>query len=182
MAIDVRVLSKLPTGDAVIDRWQDHVISTLNPLLRRWPGDGGTTDLTDLTNRISQLESRVTVLSNEISQLTPTTNPVLITAFYPGKPGASALMMAFLATVPVTILANLSGSRLKVGTSPAATAVLSVQKNGTQVGTITIDTGGNAAFSSSAISLSTSDELTVVAPASADAFLSDVRFTIAGSR
>ncbi len=110
--------------------------------------------------------------------------PVMIAMpFLAGLPGAGAIILAFLPTVALTIPANLSGTRCKAGTNPTATATLSVQKNGAEVATIQVATDGTITLSTqAAISLTTSDELTVVAPGSQDATLADLRLTIHATR
>lgn len=92
-------------------------------------------------------------------------------------------MLAFLPTVDTTIPAGLVGTRVKIGTNPTAQAVLSIKKNGVEVGTIAIAANGTVTLAAAAqIDLTTADELTIVAPGVEDATLADVRFTIHGTR
>jgi hypothetical protein len=116
------------------------------------------------------------------------TEPFLAFSFLPSKPGASALVLAVdipsnLSTV--SFPGNFSGSVGKVGTNPTSTAAYDVKQNGSSIGGISISTSGVFTFtttSGTAKAFAASDELTVVAPSSQDATLSDVRFTLAGTR
>jgi hypothetical protein len=116
------------------------------------------------------------------------TPPFLLVGYLTGKPGASAIVLAVdipsnLSTV--SFPGNFSGSVGKVGTNPTSTATYTVNQNGSSIGSIAISTSGTFTFtttSGTAKAFSASDELTVVAPSSQDATLSDVRFTLAGTR
>ncbi len=108
----------------------------------------------------------------------------LVHAFVPGRPANGALVTAILPSVAAHFAAALTGSRAKAGVAATASTVFSVKKNGTQVGTITFGVGGTAGtFAAAAqIDLTTADELTVEAPAAADATLADIRITLHGTR
>jgi hypothetical protein len=83
-----------------------------------------------------------------------------------------------------TIAANFAGSYASVGTNPAATFILTVLKNGSSIGTITISTSGVATFatvSGLAYSFVPGDLLTVQAPSTVDASVARVRFTLKGT-
>ncbi len=75
-------------------------------------------------------------------------------------------------TRPVFFPGNFSGSMGHALIAPVAPQVLSVNKNGAQVGTISIDDSGNFTFASSPsspITYNIGDELTLKAPVSPDA-------------
>ena len=109
--------------------------------------------------------------------------PVMAAAFYPGLPGNGALILAFLPTSTVSIPANLANTRVKVGTNPSGDVTISVKKNGTQIGAITVHSDGSFTLPTcSAASITDSDELTAVAPSPADASMADVRITVYGTR
>ncbi len=102
-----------------------------------------------------------------------------------GNPGASATVLIFTAVRAVNFPANLGGSYGTVGTNPTSTAAYDIKKNGSTIGAVSISTGGAFTFtttSGAAKSLAAGDRLTIIAPSSQDATLSDVGFTLAGTR
>lgn len=105
-------------------------------------------------------------------------------AFVAGRPGDAALMFAILPTTTATYPVNFVGSRAKAGVAATAETVLSIKKNGLQVGTITFAAGGTAGVFVAAgeTSIGSGDELTIVNQATADATLADVRFALHGTR
>jgi hypothetical protein len=102
-----------------------------------------------------------------------------------GKPGAAAVVLIFVAVRAVALPANLTASKGSVGTNPTATAAYDVKNNGTTIATVSISTSGVFTFttaSGTAKALAAGDRLTIIAPSSQDATLSDVGFTLAGTR
>ncbi len=80
---------------------------------------------------------------------------------------ASEVAAMHVFTDAVTFPAKFAGSRASVGVNPAATFVLSVQKNGTEIGTISISTAGVVTFATSgaaAVAFAAGDVLRVVGP------------------
>lgn len=80
--------------------------------------------------------------------------------------------------------ANFNGSQCSVGTNPTAPFVLGVAKNGVACGTISISTGGVVTLATVGgvpVLLAEGDLVTVTAPASADATLARLRYTLKGS-
>jgi len=114
--------------------------------------------------------------------------PYDVICAFVGKPGAGAIV--FLYTPPRTISfpVNFSGASGSasgtVGTNPSSTATYTIKKNGSTVGTVVVSTGGAFTFATSggAFSIGTTDRLVVFAPSSQDATLSDVTFTLPGTR
>lgn len=102
-----------------------------------------------------------------------------------GSGGSTAYRVGFFATTALSasevaaihvftdaaeFSANFAGSRASVGVNPGASFVMSVQKNGAEVGTITISTAGVITFATSggaAVSFAAGDVLRVVGPATA---------------
>lgn len=120
----------------------------------------------------------------DFSDLTGT-QPYDVVCSLPGKPGASALVLLLTFTRAVTFAGNFAGSAGTVGTNPAATAVYTVNKNGSSIGTISISTGGVFTFSTTAgatESFASGDRMTITAPSSQDTTLADVAITLAGTR
>jgi hypothetical protein len=83
------------------------------------------------------------------------------------------------------LLGNASGSQYKNATNPTATAVFSILKNGSSVGSISVTTGGVATFSTTGgnpVSFAIGDVLSVTAPTPQDATLADVGAAFYGVR
>ncbi len=107
-----------------------------------------------------------------------------------GKPGAGALVAIVTFDRAVTFPANFGGSYGSVGVANTATAVYTVKNGSTTIGTITITAAGSPAVvtftfattSGTAKTLAAGDRMTITAPSSQDATLSDVGFTLSGSR
>lgn len=94
-----------------------------------------------------------------------------------------------LATIPLTrnvwFQDDFAGSKFHCKTNPSATTVISVLKNGTQIGTVSISTSGVATFSTIASgeeAFVTGDTLRIDGPTSADATLADFGITFAAQR
>lgn len=111
-------------------------------------------------------------------------NPYDVPCFLTGIPGAGANVLIRTFTRTVAFPANFGGSKGTLGTNPTATAVYTIAKNGTTVGTVSISTGGVFTFASSggaAQSFVAGDRLTITAPNPMDVTLSDVSMTLAGA-
>lgn len=106
--------------------------------------------------------------------------------FFPGVPTASAIVAQIVAARPLLFPGNLAGSAGYGKTSATASTVFDVKKNGSSVGSITFAAAGTVpTFSTtagSAIALATGDRLEVIAPATPDATLANISFTLAGTR
>lgn len=102
-----------------------------------------------------------------------------------GAPTANEVVFVHIVAETVDFPANFSGSRCSVGVNPTATYVLTIKKNGTTIGTISISTSGAATFASSGGSpytLSPGDILSLVAPATPDATADQIAATLLGTR
>lgn len=99
-----------------------------------------------------------------------------------GKPAAGAVVAEFIAPRAFTIASALSGTQIKAGTAAAASAAFSLRKNGTEFGTATFAAAGTVPTlaAASQTSFAAGDVLRVVAPATADATLADIVFTVVG--
>lgn len=112
-------------------------------------------------------------------------NPFDLGFFTPGSLTATQKMLIFIFDRTVVFAGNFVGSKFRNGTNPTATAVLDVQKNGSSVGSISINTSGVATFTTTAGAAQTfnaGDYLSVLAPGSPDATLADVSVTFQGTR
>lgn len=88
-------------------------------------------------------------------------------------------------TRDVTFLDNFAGSTGYVQTTPTASYVLTVARDGTTIGTITISTGGVFTFATTAATdevFLTGSRMTITAPATTDGTLNNMTFTLAGTK
>lgn len=87
-------------------------------------------------------------------------------------------------TFGLAIPDNFAGSNADVRTNPGSTAVFTVKKNGSSVGTVSISTGGVATFNTTGagVDLVNGDTLTIEPPVSIDPSLKGVTITIAASK
>lgn len=108
---------------------------------------------------------------------------VELSFFAGGTLAIDELLLRHEVARPFTIPAGMAGSRGSSGTAPTGPAVLSIRKNGTEVGTATWPAAGTTATlqMASATSFAAGDILSVSAPAPADATLADVSMTIAAT-
>lgn len=107
-------------------------------------------------------------------------------AFYPGVPPDGALVLRVPVARAVDFAANFAGSYFSASADASAQAVFTVRKNGTSIGTVTIAAGSTtptfATSGGAAQSLAAGDVLSLSAPSTADATLSDVGFVLSGTR
>lgn len=97
---------------------------------------------------------------------------------------ASEILMDHVVARAFGLPANLAGSRVSVGTAPAATFALDLLKNGVSVGTISISTAGVATLTTlggAAIAFAIGDIATLTGPAAADATIARLRVTFLGA-
>lgn len=100
-----------------------------------------------------------------------------------GQPGASEVVFRQVLARRVKLEVDFAGSAGGSGTAATADADFDVQQNGSSIGTIRFGVGATDATSiaTAGVTLEIGDELTVVAPTSADAGLADVVVTLAGT-
>lgn len=110
---------------------------------------------------------------------------VQVSTYQNGAPTASQVILRYLTAEAWTLPANMTGSRIDVGTAPTATATLDVQRNGVSVGSIGITTGLSYSFSTTSGTskvFAAGDILSVVAPSSPDATLAKIALTLTGPK
>lgn len=98
--------------------------------------------VTDSSDVIISTEDNIVV--GEVASSSTSTIEVVLT--YVGTPGAQAWMGGEVLKHDCAFSIDFDGSEGAVITSPASDYVISVKKNGTEVGTITIDSSGVFAF------------------------------------
>lgn len=101
-----------------------------------------------------------------------------------GKPDAAEVVMRFVAVRAFTLPSALAGSKGGADTAATAQTDFDVRKNGASIGTVRFAASGAIAsfIAASGTSFAAGDVLSVVAPASQDATLSDISITFAGTR
>lgn len=142
-------------------------------------------DLQDAINRqqqtLASLQAQVNAI--QVPTVPPQSHEVPYTVA--GKPAAGQVTRLYTYSNAVSYPADFAGSMGTVGTNPTTyPAFFQLQKNGQIIGQIAISQTGNVTFTSAkhaAQSFSPGDVLTVVAPASQDATLSDLAITLNGT-
>lgn len=104
-----------------------------------------------------------------------------IGVFIPGQYSANQVLLLLPLERTVYFSANLDPSVAAAGVNPTAQTVLTINKNGTQFGTLTITATGTAAFAASAQSFGRGDVLTIVGPATPDTTLANIGITLSGN-
>jgi hypothetical protein len=126
-----------------------------------------------------------TFLSGSGTFITPNTGLSYdLALFAPGVLAASALCMRTVFCRAVTFPTNFSGSVATAGTAATASTTFNLAKNGTNIGTLVFAAAGTTGTFTVAggASFAINDNLTVTAPASADATLANVSVTLTGTR
>jgi hypothetical protein len=106
----------------------------------------------------------------------------IVTGSFSGKPTANLVLQSYVFAAPANVPAGLSGSRGTAATAATASTTFNVQKNGANVGTMAFAPSAAAATftMTSATLFNAGDVLTVIAPATADATLANLAWTIMG--
>lgn len=109
---------------------------------------------------------------NDIRGLHPVGYPM----FIPGKMSDAQTIFAIIPCFPLTFPAGLVGTTTRKKDNPTGTVIVSMRKNGTEFGTVSIAVDGTVtlASASGASFNGTTDEYSVVGPATADATLTDL--------
>jgi hypothetical protein len=109
--------------------------------------------------------------------------PAYVSGSWAGSPGASQVIERYIFATPVTFPAGLAGSYGTAGIAATASASFAIQKNGATIGTMAFAASAtSASFTmAGATSFAGGDVLTILAPASPDATLANLAWTLAGS-
>ena len=110
--------------------------------------------------------------------------PADITAFKPGQPGANELLLRVPIARRTRLAVDLAGSQGSAGVAATAETDFDIRRNGASFATMRFAAAADtAAFIAVAETvLEPGDVLSVVAPATPDAALADVGFTLAGTK
>jgi hypothetical protein len=97
-----------------------------------------------------------------------------------GLPTASEAVLRFRAGRQFSMPAGQANAQAVAGVAATASATFTIAKNGAQIGTVVFSAGGTvgAVTFTNTVSVSVGDLITLTAPASADATLADVDFTL----
>lgn len=110
--------------------------------------------------------------------------PFHAAGYYPGKPTAGAIMMFATLATTVNFAVNLAGSVGKSKTAATAQTDFDVQKNGVSIGTVRYAAAAAVPtfIAASTTSFAAGDDIRIIAPATPDATLADISWTLAGVR
>lgn len=117
-----------------------------------------------------------------VAEIAPT---VQVSTYQIAAPTALQLLLRYISAEAWTLPANMAGSRIDVGTVPTATATLTVKKNGSAVGTISITSAPAYTFATTAgaaVSFAAGDILDLVAQTVPDATLAKIAVTLTGPK
>ena len=139
-------------------------------------------DITDVV--LAGLAQGHMLRRNGANQWVNEETPYDLSFFLPGTYSGGALMAQVVLDRAVTFPDGLFGAQGYAGVTATASTVLDLQKNGSNIGTITFtNAGSTAAFAmSGAISFTPGDRLGIVNEDPADATLADVSITLKGKR
>ena len=130
----------------------------------------------------------------DLAGLTPTTYaltgggaveaPAFVSGAWAGSPAASQIVERYIFAAPVSFPAGLGGSYGTAGSAATAGASFAIAKNNAAVGTMAFAAGAaSATFTmATATPFAAGDVLTIVAPATPDATLANLAWTLSGSQ
>ena len=110
--------------------------------------------------------------------------PSYVSGSVAGSPGASQVVERTIFAAIVTFPGGLSGSYGTAGTAATAAASFAIARNGTAVGTMDFAAGASAATftMATATAFAAGDVLTIAAPATPDATLANLAWTLSGTQ
>lgn len=129
----------------------------------------------------------------DLSALTPTSYtltgagavpaPSYVSGSWSGAPAAGQVIERYIFATPTNFPAGLAGSYGTAGIAATAAASFTIAKNGTGVGAMDFAAGATSATFSlaTATAFAAGDVLTIIAPASPDASLANLAWTLAGT-
>jgi hypothetical protein len=107
---------------------------------------------------------------------------IIVSGSFSGRPTANLVLQSFVCPDSVAVPAGFTGSRATAGTAATATADFNIQKNGTDIGTMSFaQATTTATFTASMGTVFVpGDVLTIVAPSMPDPTISNIAWTIVG--
>ena len=106
-----------------------------------------------------------------------------IVLFYPDKPTGDELILLHVLAQSIDFADGLPGSQALAATAATAETVFSIQHEGVEVGTCTFSAAGavGAYAAAAEFTIAAGETFSIVAPATADATLADITFTVTGT-
>lgn len=111
--------------------------------------------------------------------------PFTVGCFFTTTPTSSEVLLRYSFAEAVNFAGNFAGAVGKIATNPTGALVLAAARNGAPIGTVTISVAGNFTFTTTggdAMSFNAGDDITITAPATADATAAGASFTLKGAR
>jgi hypothetical protein len=110
------------------------------------------------------------------------TSSIIVSGSFSGRPTANLVLQSYVFAASAIVSVGLSGSRGTASIYATGTTTFNIQKNGANVGTMVFAPSGAAAtFTMNTATLfDAGDVLTVIAPATPDATLANLAWTIMG--
>lgn len=142
----------------------------------RWIAEDMTVPLEQLDQAITDIQTAINTAVQAIAYI--------VASFIPGTPSDSSLISQHVfADVNATFASGLSGSKAICENAPTAEVILSIRKNGSEVGTITFASAATSGvLSSSGFSCTEGDKLSIVSPASVNVNIQDITISLRGSK
>ena len=104
--------------------------------------------------------------------------------FFAATPTSSEVLALYTFVETVVYPDDFAGAAADIETNPTSSLILTVFKNGSSVGTITISTGGTFTFvtTGTTVTFSVGDQIKIVGPATVDATAANCSITLKGTR
>lgn len=134
-------------------------------------------------------DDRIQVTGEEIVELisalqeTPTAQKAEFSIFFPGVPADSAVIWGFESTRDLVLPEDLAGSTFTLGTAATAETVLTINVDGTPVGTITFAISGTdgTIVLADGVTVAAGEVLTIDNQADNDATAADIMGSLVGT-
>lgn len=134
--------------------------------------------------QISSLQAAQTTQSNAQAQTQAQASVIDVPLAIPGMPTAGNKYPVATVSRKVGFKAQFAGSYGSVGTNPTAAQVMTLNKNGSAIGTVSVSTAGVVTFGTGGhadVTLSPGDRLTLTAPVTQDATMANLSITLVGT-
>jgi len=136
----------------------------------------------DMNTPLGELDAILGEVSGELETTKHTTHTYDLGVFYPGKPSADEVILRFPFPRIVNFGTDMSGSYANAGVAATSETIFSLQKDSGEIATCTFAAAASVGSYSGEDNFSAGEVLRIVAPASADATLENIGFTLAGTR
>jgi hypothetical protein len=144
----------------------------------------GLVNLADVDeSTVAPTDGQALVYNAASSKWRPATIAYNVPFAFTATPTANEVMLIHVFTAAVVFPDEWVGAQKSVGINPSASFVMTVKKNGSAVGSITIGTGGAVTFTTTGttVSFAAGDVLSVTAPSTVDPTVANVAITLKGA-